>query len=266
MSFTPVLPFSGYSGWLFLERTLETQKNSFVQSPTIERNTKHFAENISSITTAEELMADRQMLEVALGAFGLDEDINNSFFIQKILEDGTSADDALARRLADKRYAEFSDAFGFGSATSPKTQQPGFADQMLEKYQAKQFEIAVGEQNEDMRLALNAEREIEALASDRVSNDAKWFKIMGSPPLRTVFETALGLPSSFSQLDLDQQLESLKDKSEQRFGTSEIADFADKTVTDDLVRQFLVMSEINATRNSTSSGAIALTLLQAASA
>ena len=38
-------------------------------------------------------------------------------------------------------------------------------------------------------------------------DNARWFGMMGNPPLRSVFETAMGLPSSIAQIDLDQQLE-----------------------------------------------------------
>ncbi|WP_343035380.1 DUF1217 domain-containing protein [Parasulfitobacter algicola] len=192
----------------------------------------------------------------------MDDDINNTYFIKKVLEDGTTSDTALANRLADKRYAAFSDAFGFANLAGPNTERPDFADTTVALYEKKQFEIAIGDQNEDMRLALNAEGEIKQIAQADRSNDSKWFSIMGSPPLRTVFETALGLPSSFSQLDLDRQLEVFKDKSQQRFGTSDISDFANNETQNDLIRQFLVRSEINASINATSPASIALTLLQ----
>lgn len=265
MSFTPVVPLTGYAGWTFLTRTIDSQKNAFEGSAAVTQSVEYFAENIDDITSAEDLVNDRRLLEVALGAFGLGEDINNKFFIQKILEEGTSSDDALANRLADKRYAAFADAFGFADGDIPATQDPQFAAEVADLYTEKQFEIAVGDQNSDFRIALNAQRELTELADRNISDSAKWFTMMGNPPLRDLFETALALPSEVSQLDLDKQLEIFREKSERRFGTDKISDFADPETQEDLIRLFIVQSEMQAAQTSTSSGAIALTLLQGVS-
>ncbi len=77
MTFQPVVPLGGYAGWAFLNRTQTAQQSAFDESATIVRQTSYFEENIGNITTAEDLVNDRRLLEVALGAFGLDEDINN---------------------------------------------------------------------------------------------------------------------------------------------------------------------------------------------
>ncbi len=261
MSYTPVVPMTGYAGWDFLTRTLDSQKEAFESSAAISRSTSYFAENIGSVTSAEELVADRRLLEVTLGAFGLQDDINNTFFIQTILEEGTVADDALANRLADKRYAALADALGFAGEEGPATQDPAFAAETIALYEDRQFEIAVGEQDDSMRIALNGQRELDDLIASDVSNDAMWYTMMGNPPLRDLFEKALGLPQEVSQLDIDKQLEIFKDKSEQRFGTDQMADFGSEEAQDDLIRLYLLQTEIDAARTATSSGSIALTLL-----
>ena len=65
MTFQPVIPFGGFAGWTFLNRTLETQQQSFNQSPLLQRNVEYFKETIGSINSAEQLVNDRQLLEVA---------------------------------------------------------------------------------------------------------------------------------------------------------------------------------------------------------
>ena len=171
MSFSPVIPLSGYSGWIFLQRTLDSQKQTFVSSAQNQRDQEYFRQNIGKIETAEQLVSDRRLFKVALGAFGLDDDINNRYFMQKVLADGTSEDTALANKLADKSYARFSAAFGFGDGGTPATQTEGFADTILAAYNDRQFEIAVGEQDETMRLAMNAKRELVTLAAGTSSDD-----------------------------------------------------------------------------------------------
>mgnify|MGYP002629290500 CR=1 FL=1 len=264
MSFAPIVPFGGYSGWTFLKRTMEAQKEAFVAAPSLARDEDYFRAKIGSVKTAEDLVSDRRLLKIALGAYGLDGDINNRFFIKKILEDGTLDTAALSNRLADKQYRAFSSGFGFGDYAIPRTQLSDFADKTLEAYRTRQFEAAVGEQNGDLRLAMNAERELGKLAARDSSDETKWFSIMGSAPLRQVFEKALGLPSSFAALDLDQQLSTLREKTERSFGSKDVAQFSDPGKIEALMRKFLVRSEALAGFSATSPGAIALTLLQGA--
>ena len=117
-----------------------------------------------------------------------------------------------------------------------------------------------------MRLAMNAERELAALAGRDISDDTKWYSVMGSTPLRTVFQTALGLPSGFVALDLDQQLATLRERSEAVFGDSEVTQFSAPENVEKLVRLFLVRSEVAANSSVYSAQATALTLLQSSQA
>lgn len=261
MTYTPVIPLSGLAGWAFLKRTQTSQTAAYVASPEIKRDEAYFRSKIGGIKTAEQLVSDRRLLQVALGAFGLDQDINNKFFIRKVLEDGTLTTDALANRLADKQYFAFSQAFGFGDYTTPSTQLSDFADQILKQYETRSFEAAVGQQNDSLRLALNAERELPTLAKRNLTEDTLWFTVMGSAPLRQVFQTAFGLPSSFGSLDLDRQLVTYRAKAQQAFGDESIKQFAEPGAMDALLRRFLAQSETQKSPGA-SSGSGALTLLQ----
>lgn len=262
MSFQPVVPFGGSAGWAFLQRTKAAQKEAFDASPVITRETQYFAEKIGGVKTAQDLVADRTLLKVALGAFGLDGDIDNKAFVAKILGEGVLSGDGLANRLTDKRYFAMAKAFGFDLGT-PSTVLSTFPGEITSAYKTRQFETAVGEQDQDMRLAMGLERDLTAIAEKDVSNDAKWFEIMGNPPLRKVFETALNLPASFGAIDLDQQLEVLKDRSTRAFGSSDVARFAETGGQDELIRRFFALSEIAAAGPVASSASVALSLLQA---
>jgi hypothetical protein len=96
-----------------------------------------------------------------------------------------------------------------------------------------------------MRLALTLERELPGIASRDVSDDTKWLTVMGNPPLRRVFETAMGLPQSFGALDLDRQLVEFRERGERLFGLSSFADFADPEKQEDLMRVFLARAQIS---------------------
>jgi hypothetical protein len=266
MSYTPAIPLGGYAGWAFLTRTRAAQMEAFVASPTLQRDEAYFRDRIGGISTAEDLVADRRLLSVALGAFGLESDIANKYFIRKVLEDGTLDPDALANKLADKRYLEFSKAFGFGDYTTPRTKLSDFADTILEGYRTRSFEAAVGEQSDQMRLALNAQRELATLAGRSLTDDARWFSVMGSAPLREVFQTALGLPSAFAAIDLDQQLATFRDRAESVLGSSEISMFSDPGKIEELIRVFVVRAEAQSNSTVYSAQSTALTLLQSAGA
>ncbi|WP_413876669.1 DUF1217 domain-containing protein [Albidovulum sp.] len=266
MSYTPAIPLGGYAGWALLTRTRSAQMEAFVSSPTLQRDEAYFRDRIGGISTAEDLVADRRLLSVALGAFGLEADIDSKYFIRKVLEDGTLDPDALANKLADKRYLEFSKAFGFGDYATPRTKLSDFPDAILEGYKTRSFEAAVGEQSDEMRLALNAQRELAALAGRSLTDDAGWFSVMGSAPLREVFQTALGLPPAFAAIDLDQQLATFRDRAESVLGSSEISMFGDPGKIDELIRVFLVRAEAQSNSTVYSAQSTALTLLQSAGA
>ncbi|MDJ0825612.1 MAG: DUF1217 domain-containing protein [Rhodobacter sp.] len=265
MSFQPVVPFGGYAGWSFLTRTREAQQEAFEASAAMSRDVAYFEETIGSITRAEDLIADRRLLQVALGAFGLDEDINNKYFLRKVLEDGTLDPEALANRLSDKRYLQLAEAFGFGDFDTPRTVLSDFPSEITSAYKQQQFEIAVGAQNPDMRLAMGLDRALGDIVAADTTEDGRWFLVMGQPPVREVFERALGLPTSVGVLNLDQQLTAFRDKAEAQFGGGEVAQFADPEAREALVRLFLLRSDAIAAPAGTSAGSAALALLQAGS-
>lgn len=262
---TPLIPLGGYAGWRFLSASLDTQLARFSQSPVAARDMEYFRAEIGKITSAEELVSDFRLLRVALGAFGLQDDLPNRAFIRKVLADGVTADDALANRLSDKRYRAFSEAFGFGGPLPPRTGTVAFADRILARFERQEFERAVGEQNPDLRLALNAVRELPEIAARGLRDSTAWLTVMGNPPLRTVFETAFGLPKSIGTLDLDQQLDAFRTGAERRFGTGDFAQFAAPERVEDLIRSFTLRSEAASTPSSLTRGFVALTLLQSAS-
>nr|WP_281494114.1 DUF1217 domain-containing protein [Jannaschia sp. S6380] len=177
-----------------------------------------------------------------MGAFGLDDDIDAKFLIRKVLEEGTDNPEALANRLSDKRYRDLSRAFEFGGGGVPASVLPGFAARIEARYSERSFEADLGNSDETMRLALNARRELAALADGEGSNRTKWFTLMGTPPLRKVMETALNLPTAFATLPIDRQLEDFTERARTIFGTDEIAELGQPAVLDPLLDRFTAMA------------------------
>jgi len=169
MSFQPVLPLDGYVGWRFLQRTLDAQTNAHANAPAAQRDETYVRENIGKIQTAEDLVSDRRLLRVALTAFGLADDLPNRAYIEKVLESSTSESGSFVNRLTDKRYHKLAEAFGFGDEAISRNQAPGFADGLIQKFQDRSFEIAVGDQSETMRMALSLDRDLGDLAAQGTS-------------------------------------------------------------------------------------------------
>ena len=120
---------------------------------------------------------------MALGAFGLESEIDKKAFIRKILEDGTTDPASLANRLTDKSWHKLTEAFGFGDPGGARTGEASFAAKLVEAYKTRAFEAAVGDADNDMRLAMNFRREIAELAK---GEGGSWFSVLGSKPLRQV--------------------------------------------------------------------------------
>jgi Protein of unknown function (DUF1217) len=262
VSFQPILPLSGYTGWGFLKRTMVRQQAVQQALPAQQRDEAYFRDKIGKADTAEKLVNDKRLLRITLTAFGLEGDVNSKAFIQKILEGGTLKEGSLANKLADKQYQKFAAAFGYGDFSVPRTKISTFADEILTQFRTRTFESAVGQQNNTYRLAMNAEREIPALASRTISENAKWYSVLGNAPLREVMQTALGLPKSFSSIDLDQQVAVLKKRTEAAFGSADIGQFKDPAKVEALTRRFLLQSEVQGQAAANSPSATALILLR----
>lgn len=261
MTFTPIIPASGVIGLRLLSQTQETQRAVFDQQPQLARDVAYFTEKIAEVRTAEDLVGDRRLLRVALGAFGLDDEIDKGAFIRKILEEGSEDREAFANRLVDPRYVNFTRAMGFGDILGARTGDVGFAAGITSAYKERQFELAVGEQDSSLRLALNFRREIQTYANASDPEGTAWFSAMGDLPVRTVFEGAFGLSSSFGQLDIDRQRDELKDLNNKFFGSKSLEVFKDGAEVENLINRFLVRRSIEEGPSPSTNGFTALTLL-----
>jgi hypothetical protein len=260
MTFQPAILGAGYGGWVALQRSLPAQMEAFAGTAAEQRVAQDFRERIGGVRTAADLVADRQLLSVALGAFGLEDDLPNRAFIEKVLTEGTLSEDAFANRLTDKRYAAMAEAFGFGDFT-PLTNLSGFADDILDRYTARSFERAVGAVDGSLRLALAFGPGLKDAVAQSDNPNVRWFTLMGNPPLRSVMEKALGLPDQFGRLDLDQQLATFRDRAEAVFGTADLAEIAeDPAIQDRALQLFLTRAQLAET-SAASPGSVALALL-----
>lgn len=265
MSFQPVVPMGGYAGWRFLQRTMPIQQAALSNSAAALRDEANFRAKIGTIDTAEQLVGDRRLLRVALTAFGLQDDIANRAYLQRVLESRISDNGSFANRLSDKRYRQLAQAFAFGDRTVPRTKLATFPDEILTKFRDRSFEIAVGQSDDTMRIALALQRDLKALAEQPTSDLARWYTVLGTPTLRTVFEKAFNLPTSFGALDIDRQVGVLQERTERLTGASTISQFTEPQALETLTQRYFLGAEIAQIRSGGMQNA-ALTLLQSGQA
>ncbi|MGF1445895.1 MAG: DUF1217 domain-containing protein [Pikeienuella sp.] len=264
MSFGPLVPFAGLAGLRFLDETLERQTALFERTPEIKRSLAAFDARAAEITTVDALMADREVLGVVLGAFGLEEEIDKRAFIRKVVEEGTLAPEAFANRLADPAYRELADALGFGNLGGRLIIDTVRAD-IRARFQERAFERAVGDRDVDLRLALNFRREMGRIAASETAETSGWLRVLGSQPLRRVIETAYALPQQFGLAELDRQVADLETRTRARFGETSPRVFSDPAVIEEVVSRFLLRAQALSGAGASAAGAAptAVQILQA---
>lgn len=243
MSYTVQVGQGGYLGWKLLERTATTQRAAFERDPQIQRSRDYVAQKLPQVRTAEQLVSDYRLLNVTLRAFGLEADVNNRLFIRKVLEADPEDSSSLVNRLSDKRYLNLNKAFGMGKGDG--TAAGADVDKVLDLYVSKSFERNIGTRHQEIELALNARRELPALAAAESSDNTKWYQILSSQPLRKVFEGAFGLGSTFGRLPLDRQVEEMKTRLDRLTGSGSIAQFGAPEKLESLLKTYLLRSGMN---------------------
>lgn len=260
MSYNVAVGSGGYNGWKILERTSDAQRSAVSQTAQIRSSRDYFFSKANKIESADDLISDFRLLKIALTAFGLDGDSSNKAFIKKVLESDLNDSKSLANRLSDKRYLSMAKTLSLGSGQEIIKLDSDQISTIFDRYIDKTFQGLVGEKDNNLRLALNAKSELSDLAGKGLSNDAFWYSILGSKPLRTVFEGAFGLPSSFASLDIVRQVNDFKLRSERMLGISAPDDFSNSKYTEKLISSFLLKSHARFSRE-ISPFAAALTIL-----
>lgn len=261
MSYQVVIGATGIPGWSILKQNAERHQQLIAADPVVKRDDAYFRERISTITSADELVKDYRLLSYALGAFGLEEEIANKALLQQVLKSDVDDDGSLVNRLTDKRYLQFARAFGFAEDGAAAL-GGAFADGMSDLYLVREFERRVGENDENLRIALNAKRELAQMTTKEGKESTLWYEVLGNPPLKRMFEVAFGYePLSFGRLPIERQHQELVGKAEQVFGSSSFETFKNPENVEKLIQRFLAQSQIAEGNAAQSSYSIALTLL-----
>ncbi len=204
---------------------------------------------------------DSPFMLAVMDFFDLTLDTNSARLTTRMLQSDLSSETSLANVYLDKRYNAFANAFDFSSGEAPRSYPAGFADAVIGSYLDRQFEIEVGAVDNSMRLAMAAERELGTVVANTSTNNGRWYGVLASEPLRSLFETTFNLPDGFSGIDIDQQVTVLQERTERMFGSDQVADLLKPEALEELRRTFMVQSEIAQFSVGMSSAAIVSTLL-----
>ena len=161
MVFTPVIPGTGLVGWNFLQSTYDRQFAAFSNTNQIKSDTDYISEKFSTTLTVDEFVDDPRLLRSTLTAFGLEGEEWKKGFIKKVLNEVNDPESTFLTRLNNPAYTRMAEALSpVGGLIIPSSTTAGDISQ---QYREKSFQIAVGEVDNDIRLSLNYESEINEL-------------------------------------------------------------------------------------------------------
>lgn len=243
MTFQPFVLGTGLAAWGLLKSTLATQKTAFNKNFIPQSDSAYFKDRFATLNTADDIVSDRRILRVVLGAYGLTDDIENRHFIKTVMSEGVSDPTTLANKLSDRRYRTLASDFDFSQTPPAHKNRPQLATQTVNAYLAQSFEIEIGRSDMDMRLSLSFKRAFTDIARSASSDNSAWFQILATPPVKEVIQTALGLPTEFSKLDIDDQHTRIQEKAKQIFGTKTINELAENNSLEEITRRFLIIRQ-----------------------
>ncbi|MHB2263950.1 DUF1217 domain-containing protein [Aliihoeflea sp. PC F10.4] len=193
--------------------------------------TTYYLSTISTITSADGLLANDRLLDYALRAHGLEDRADDKAFLKNLLDGGV--ENAAAFGETDEEKAEleaFVRAYNFAEHGAQATTFTKAGTGAMGAYLRQTLEEDAGNQNEGVRLALYFERKAGGITS--------WYEVLGDRALGQVVRTALGLPDSFAQADIDRQVKFFESR-------LDIEDFQDPEKLGPFMSRFAAMWEMN---------------------
>lgn len=210
----------------FLEGTeLKTTKETATKAAT------YYQENIQGVETVDDLLSDRGIIDVVIGAYGLDETVSDDF-LKQIFASDLSDPKSFVNQQSSNKWAELVASFNFDSEgkltreTLGTVQQRGETLETVNLYMRQTLEENEGESSEAVRLALYFERTAPTIT------DA--YEIIADDALTEVFRTIFGYTEDFSNMDVDAQAKVIKSQ-------LELSDLQDPKKLQRLIERYTAM-------------------------
>ncbi|MFD1342026.1 DUF1217 domain-containing protein [Litorisediminicola beolgyonensis] len=235
---------------LRLVTTVEDKAKALIRdSAQHARAIAHFEENIASVNSVDDLMADPDLYAFVMRAYDLEDQIFGKALMSKMLKSDIDDPKALVNRLSDPRFKELYNALQFGpeGENTLVTLSKKWRDSVVEKYVSRQFIDQQYDQNETVGTALEFRQKIGSVENV--------FDILKDRDLALVVRTALGLPREFAQLDIDKQAEEIKER-------LDLETLKDPAEVEKLVNRYVLISD--AQSGTATAGSAALQMLTSA--
>ena len=225
-----------------------TGSGALPQTETVKQETAYFRDNIGKVESIDDLLDDPRLLDYALRAYRVEGLELSRADLARLLEGGTSDADSPANKHRDENVAKFVAAFDFATLGEKTTRYVPALDDAIAGYMRQNLEQDAGNTNEGVRLALYFER--------KASDIKSVYSILGDPALAEVVRTALGMPSSMAQADIDRQVAAIEKR-------LDIEDFQDPEKLGKFLTRFSTMWDVN---NNSATSSPAVTLLSSSPA
>lgn len=196
-------------------------------SPMVSREAAAVREAASSIKSVDDLVANRQVFNFVLEAYGMG-DMPYPAMVKKLLTEGTKDPKAFANGFVDPRYREFVEDMGFSEDKTGNFGSYYWVEKLVSKYQTVTFEEKKGQEDANVRLALHFERKAASVQT--------WFSVLGDKAMAEVAMTSMGLPKEVMLGDIDK----LADMLERRMPAS---DFKDPAKVKTFLQRFAILAD-----------------------
>jgi hypothetical protein len=263
VAFQPVIPSSGLGGWKFLQSTYDRQLTNHSNSPQVRRDRDYMTEKLSGSMPVEDFVKDKRLLRAALTAFGLAGEEWKGGFINKVLKEAGDPDSTFLKRLNNPKYSAFAEALKPVNGRI-EVDEDSLA-RIAVRFETQAFNLAVGEVDDTMRLALNFQAEISDVIGSGLSEKAMLYRLLGDLPVAAVLKTTLNLPQNMTKLPIERQADILKSSLQKLLGVRDIADVAKPENVQKVLERFHIMSSVNSGPSGNTPGMAALSLLSGGS-
>ena len=238
------------STYLSVTTNVDRWRQITAKNPDVQVETRYFKERFPKIVSIDAFIKERRLFAYALRAFGLDDKMQATALMRRVLEQGVDRPDALARTLNDRRVLDFAKAFDFvGKGAAPLTTSESI-EGIVGRYVDEAMRAAQGRQNAGVELAL--------YFRDKSPKLTSIYGLLADKKLLEVVQTALDLSPRMSSQQIDTQARLLKAK-------INISDFTDPHKLERFLSRFASMYDLNHV-NDSASGVNANPLLFAAAA
>jgi hypothetical protein len=211
-----------------------------------QKESTYYHNAIIRIRSLDDFLKDKRLVAYVLKAHGFEGETVTNDELRKVLTSDPFDEDSYVSKLSDTRFRGMAAAFNFtadgqiGRGPDQQVQSRSAMLKTMDLHVRQSMEAEAGAQNEGVRLALYFQRKAPEITSA--------LSILADKALFEVARTALGLPESMSQADIDLQAAMINKR-------LNIEDLKDPEKLDKFLARFTTLYDLNSGTSSAASPA-----------